>query len=80
MLKDFFIPDWRRVMIYLIFVLIFMSEIFIIRYLYHVDNIVLFISDIYQNFPGLESYIDVFTLAFFFYIFIFVMIQAKSLI
>ena len=78
MLKEFFTPDWRRVIIYLIFVLIFMSEIFMIRYSYHVDNIVLFISGIYQDFPGLGSYIDLFTLAFFFYVFIFVMMYVLS--
>ena len=78
MLKEFFTPDWRRMIIYLIFVMIFMSEIFMIRYFYHVDNIVLFISGIYQSFPSLEGYIDLFTLAFFFYIFIFVMMYVLS--
>jgi hypothetical protein len=78
MLKEFLVPDLRKIIIYLLFVTIFMSEILLIRYVYHKDGIVTFLSGFYENFPGAEGYISLFTISFFFYIFIFVMLYLLS--
>jgi hypothetical protein len=78
MLKEFLVPDLRKMIIYLLFVTIFMSEILLIRYVYHKDNIVTFLSGFYENFSGAESYISLFTISFFFYIFILIIIYLLS--
>jgi len=69
--KEFFTPDCRKMIIYLVLVLIFFAEIFIVRSVYNADYIVLFVLNIYENYlTGLKDYVNFFTLTFFFYIFI----------
>ncbi len=69
MLKKFLKPDWKRLIIYLVFVLIFMSETLLIRYLYKKDYIVEFFLNIYNHFfKGMKDYVNFFTLTFFCYL------------
>jgi len=67
--KEFFIPEWKKMLIYLALVLIFLSEIFLIRFIYREDYMVSFVSYMYYNyFTGLKEYVSLFTMTFLFYI------------
>jgi hypothetical protein len=67
-IKRFLIPDIRKLLVYLVFVLIFMCEILLIRSLYQQDYMVVFLRAFYNNFiKGKQSYINFFTVAFFYY-------------
>jgi hypothetical protein len=69
MLKEFLIPDWRKLVVYLVFVIIFMSEVLLIRSIYQKDYMVIFLNNFYNHFfSGSEAYIDFFSIAFFFYL------------
>jgi len=70
MVKKFLKPDFKKLMIYLVFVLIFMSETLLIRSLYQKDYIVEFFLNIYNHFfSGMENYgVSFFTLTFFCYL------------
>lgn len=70
MIKEFFLPNIRKVGIYLVLAAVFMTEILSIRYLYNQDNIISLVLNIYRNYPRLEGWINKFMMAFFFYIFI----------
>lgn len=70
MIKEFFIPDIRKVGIYLVLATIFMTEILSIRYVYNQDNIISIVLSIYMNYPRLEGWISKFMMSFFFYVFI----------
>ena len=78
MLKEFFTPNMEKIIIYMILIIFFVSEIFIIRYFFHNDNIALFILNLYENISVLGTYTNYFTLAFFFYIFILIIIYLLS--
>jgi hypothetical protein len=69
MFKEFLTPDWRKLIIYLVFVIIFMTETLLIRSLFQEDYVVTFLSSVYNYFfVGMGEYVNFFTLAFFFYI------------
>lgn len=69
MLKNFLTPDWRKLIVYLVFVIIFMTETLLIRSLFQEDYIVKFLSNVYNYFfTEMKDYVNFFTLAFFFYI------------
>ena len=69
MFKEFLTPDWRKLIIYLVFVIIFMTETLLIRSLFQEDYVVAFLSNIYNYFfVGMRDYVNFFTLTFFFYI------------
>jgi hypothetical protein len=69
MIKEFLSPDWRKLIVYLVFVIIFMTETLLIRSLFQEDYVVTFLSSIYNYFfTEIKDYVNFFTLAFFFYI------------
>ena len=68
MIKEFLSPDWRKLIVYLVFVIIFMTETLLIRSLFQEDYVIEFLSNVYSYFTEMRSYINFFTLAFFFYI------------
>ena len=70
MLKKFLLPDWRRLITYFIFVLIFMAETLLIRSLYQKDYIVEFFLNIYNHFfSGMKDYgVSFFTITFLCYL------------
>lgn len=69
MIKEFLSPDWRKLIVYLVFVIIFMTETLLIRSLFQEDYVVTFLSNVYNYFSTeTKDYVNFFTLAFFFYI------------
>ncbi len=79
MLKKFLMPDWRKLIIYLIFVIIFMTETLLIRSLYQKDYVVVFLSNIYNYFfRGIKDYVNFFTLAFFYYLIVLMILYLLS--
>ncbi len=70
MVKKFLRPDFKKLIIYLVFVLIFMSETLLIRSLYQKDYIVEFFLNIYSHFfSGMRDYgISFFTITFICYL------------
>jgi hypothetical protein len=69
MIKKFLSPDWRKLIVYLAFVIIFMTETLLIRSLFQEDYVVAFLSNVYNYFfTEMRDYVNFFTLAFFFYI------------
>lgn len=77
-LKEFFIPDWRKLVVYLIFVIIFMSEVLLIRIIYQRDYMVVILTNIYNHFFLGKGYINFFTLSFFFYLVLLVILYLLS--
>jgi hypothetical protein len=77
-LKEFLTPEYRRIIAYLLFIIIFMSETLLIRYVYRGDYIVLFLLDIYHSF--FKYYVDFFTVAFFYYLIILTILYLLSCI
>lgn len=68
-LKEFFMPEYTKLITYLILVLIFLSEIFIIRSVNREDYMISFISNIYySHLSGMGEYFSLFVFAFFFYV------------
>ena len=69
MLKEFLTPDWRKLIVYLVFVIIFMTETLLIRSLFQEDYVIMFLSNVYNYFfTEMKDYVNFFTLAFSFYI------------
>ncbi len=69
MLKEFLTPDWRKLIVYLVFVIIFMTETLLIRSLFQEDYVIMFLSSVYNYFfTEMRDYVNFFTLAFSFYI------------
>lgn len=69
MLKEFLTPDWRKLIVYLVFVIIFMTETLLIRSLFQEDYVITFLSSVYNYFfTEMKDYVNFFTLAFSFYI------------
>lgn len=69
MLKEFLTPDWRKLIVYLVFVIIFMTETLLIRSLFQEDYVITFLSNVYNYFfTEMKDYVNFFTLAFSFYI------------
>lgn len=81
MLKNFLTPDWRKLIVYLVFVIIFMTETLLIRSIFQEDYVVAFLSNVYSYFfTEMKDYVNFFTLAFFFYIFILAILYLLSCI
>ncbi len=69
MLKEFLTPDWKKLIVYLVFVIIFMTETLLIRSLFQEDYVIMFLSNVYNYFfTEMKDYVNFFTLAFSFYI------------
>jgi len=69
LLKEFLTPDWRKLIVYLVFVIIFMTETLLIRSLFQEDYVITFLSNVYNYFfTEMKDYVNFFTLAFSFYI------------
>jgi hypothetical protein len=69
LLKEFLTPDWRKLIVYLVFVIIFMTETLLIRSLFQEDYVITFLSSVYNYFfTEMKDYVNFFTLAFSFYI------------
>ena len=81
MIKEFLRPDFRKLITYLVFVFIFLTEIFLIRFLYQRDYMVEFVSKIYYSYLTIvEDYVSFFATAFSFYIFILAILYLLSCI
>jgi hypothetical protein len=69
MFKEFLTPDLRKIIVYLLFVIVFMSETLMLLSVYKENYIISFISNVYRNFfGGAEDSINFFTVAFVYYI------------
>ncbi len=79
MLKKFLAPDWKKLAIYLIFIIIFMTETLLIRSIYQEDYIVVFLLNIYNYFfKGMKDYVNFFTISFIFYLTILIVLYLLS--
>jgi hypothetical protein len=79
MLKEFLAPDWRKLIVYLIFVLIFLTETLLIRSIFQRDYMMIFFSNVYDYFfKDMKDYVNLFTIAFSFYIAILVVLYVLS--
>ncbi len=78
-MKDFLMPDWRKLIVYLLFTITFMSETLIIRSVYQKDYIILFLSNVYDYFfTGVRDYVNFFVIAFLYYIFVLAILYLLS--
>jgi hypothetical protein len=81
MIKEFLMPDWRKLIVYLLFTITFMTETLIIRTIYQKDYIVIFLSNVYDYFfSGMKDYVNFFAIAFLYYIFVLTMLYVLSCI
>jgi hypothetical protein len=81
MLKEFLAPDWRKLIVYLVFVLIFLTETLLIRSIFQRDYIMVFFSNLYDHFfKDMKDYVNFFTIAFSFYVAILVVLYLLSCI
>lgn len=79
MLKEFLTPDWKKLIVYLVFVIIFMTETLLIRSLFQEDYVIMFLSNVYNYFfTEMKDYVNFFTLAFSFYIAVLVVLYLLS--
>jgi hypothetical protein len=79
LLKEFLTPDWKKLIVYLVFVIIFMTETLLIRSLFQEDYVIMFLSNVYNYFfTEMKDYVNFFTLAFSFYIAVLVVLYLLS--
>jgi hypothetical protein len=68
MLKDFIVPDWKKLITYMLFIILFMGETLILRSMYHRDYIVVFLVGFYNNILQYISFVNFFMVSFSYYI------------
>jgi hypothetical protein len=75
---NFIVPDWKKLVVYLIFVILFMSETLLIRSVYQRDYVVYFLMNIYNSFFKEIDYFNFFTLSFIYYVMVLMMLYVLS--
>jgi hypothetical protein len=68
MLREFILPDWKKLIIYLVFVILFMGETLLLRSVYLKDYVVSFLLGVYKNFFSEMNYVNFFAVSFIYYL------------
>jgi hypothetical protein len=78
MMRDFITPDWKKLITYLLFVILFMGETLVLRSVYQRDYVITFLLNIYNNFFNQIDYVNLFTISFIYYIIVLMILYVLS--
>jgi hypothetical protein len=78
MLRDFLMPDWKKIIVYLVLVILFMGETLFLRSVYQKDYVVVFLLNVYNSIFSNMDYANFFLMSFVYYLFVLMILYLLS--